>query len=195
MCSQGAVPPNHIHKCWGRNIPQHEIVREDTKKTFPYYRRYESKEAANLDRFTLSLYAYDGEGKCFFGWDPQSMVNPIRLLPHLTHLLPGRPMPNVRKVCTLTADMSKMHPEQDKGYWRVNHSLEIFFGGTTLKARLSWKEGVSRTNQPKDSSRELTSSQSRTQEVCLTLCSNGSDTECRSGACGCYPGCCILKEE
>ena len=52
----------------------------------------------------------------------------------------GQPMPNVKFVCTLRANLSALSGalQPQKGlngetFWRVDHTLAILFGGTSLK--------------------------------------------------------------
>lgn len=70
----------------------------------------------------------------------------------LIHTLrfPGNLLPNMRRVCTLKADLSGLARSlkvqkgpRGQDFWRVEHSVAVLFGGTQLRARLQWYEGVS----------------------------------------------------
>lgn len=64
-------------------------------------------------------------------------------------------MPGIQRMCTLTADLSgllrplqrsrvKNGPSRTKNtHFRIEYSVEIFFGGTSLCASILWKEEVS----------------------------------------------------
>lgn len=61
----------------------------------------------------------------------------------------GGLMPQMRLLCTLVADLSKLRGLLKKqkapngsAYWAVNFTVAILFGGTQLHARLKWMEGV-----------------------------------------------------
>ena len=56
----------------------------------------------------------------------------------------------MRRVCTLKADLSGLARSlkvqkgpRGQDFWRVEHSVAVLFGGTQLRARLQWYEGVS----------------------------------------------------
>ena len=58
-------------------------------------------------------------------------------------------MPNIRRVCTLSADLSNLQKllKVEKGtngedFWTVWFNINVRFGGTALKARMTWYEGV-----------------------------------------------------
>jgi hypothetical protein len=62
----------------------------------------------------------------------------------------GGLLPNMRRVCTLKADLSNLANSlkvqkgpRGQDFWRVEHSVAVLFGGTQLRARLQWYEGVS----------------------------------------------------
>jgi hypothetical protein len=65
------------------------------------------------------------------------------------HLEAGGLMPQMRLLCTLVADLSRLRGVLKKqkaangtSYWAVNFTVAILFGGTQLHARLKWMEGV-----------------------------------------------------
>lgn len=62
----------------------------------------------------------------------------------------GNLLPGMRRVCTLKADLSNLvnslkvqKGPRGQDFWRVEHSVAVLFGGTQLRARLQWYEGVS----------------------------------------------------
>ena len=61
----------------------------------------------------------------------------------------GTLLPGMRRICTLKADLSSLKGSlkvqkgpKGQDFWRVEHSVAILFGGTQLRARLQWYEGV-----------------------------------------------------
>ena len=59
-------------------------------------------------------------------------------------------MPNMRHVCTLSADLSGLQRFlkvqkglQGQDFWTVRYRVEVRFGGTAIKAKMMWYEGVS----------------------------------------------------
>ena len=86
--------------------------------------------------FSMGIYAYDGDGNTDWGRDES-----------------GNLLPNTRRVCTLKADLSGLQRSlkvqkgpRGQDFWRVEHSINVHFGGTALKARLTWYEGVSNSH-------------------------------------------------
>ena len=74
--------------------------------------------------YSVDIYAYDGEGDTDWVRDGS-----------------GNLLPNVRRVCTLTADLSGLRGcltlqkgSEGQDFWKVS---------TALKARMTWYEGVS----------------------------------------------------
>jgi len=101
-------------------------------KTFNYYSTYQTLDDG-LDTFTLGIYAYEKEGDTNWVWDE-------------SHNL----LPNIRHACTLAADLSGLRRflkvqkgSESQEFWKVYFKVKVFFGGTALKARLAWNEGVS----------------------------------------------------
>ena len=87
----------------------------------------------HLGTFSLEIYAYDGEGDTDWAFDESNNL-----------------MPNIRHVCTLEADLSGLKKflkvrktSAGQAFWQVDYKIKIFFGGTALKARITWYEGVS----------------------------------------------------
>ena len=113
-------------------VKKNSVIKEELSKTFNYYCVYKTLENG-LGNFFLDIYAYDGEGDTNWALDES-----------------GNLLPNIRRVCTLHADLSglqkslkaKKTPE-GQTYWKIFYKVNVFFGGTALKARLTWEEGVS----------------------------------------------------
>ena len=101
-------------------------------KTFSYQNAYKTPDRA-LGPFTLDIHAYDGEGDTDWAWDES-----------------GNLLPNIRRVCTLTADLSGLrsflkvqkNPEGQE-FCLIDFYVNVLFGGTALRARMRWYEGVS----------------------------------------------------
>ena len=81
----------------------------------------------------MDIYAYDGEGDADWVHDES-----------------GHLMPNIRRVCTLTADLSGLQRiltvkkgTEGQDFWLVIFSVNVRFGGTALNAKVTWYEGVS----------------------------------------------------
>ena len=86
-----------------------------------------------LGTFSLNIYAFDGEG------DPDWAQDET-----------GKILPSIRRVCTLSADLSGLRRflkvqkgSQGQDFWTVSYSVDVRFGGTAIKAKMTWNEGVS----------------------------------------------------
>ena len=113
-------------------VKKNSVIGEDLSKTFKYHRLFKSLDEG-LETFSLVIYAYDGEGDTDWAWNES-----------------GNLLPNFRRVCTLTADLSGLlkflkaqKTSKGRDFWKVFYKVKVFFGGTALKARVTWKEGVS----------------------------------------------------
>ena len=113
-------------------VKKNSVIGEEFSKTFDYTRTYKTLEYG-LGYFSMDVYAYDGEG------DTTWILDESRNL-----------LPNFRRVCTLWADLSglKTFLTVQKGpdgqdFWTVYYDIDVLFGGTTLKAKMMWNEGVS----------------------------------------------------
>ena len=118
-----------IFEAW---VKKNSVIGEELSKTFNYYSTYNTLDDG-LDTFTLGIYAYDGEGDTDWVWDESRNL-----------------LPNIRRVCTLAADLSGIRrflkvqkSLEGQNFWKVSFKVKVFFGGTALKARLAWYEGVS----------------------------------------------------
>ena len=108
------------------------MIGEELSKTFSY--RYRRKTLdIDLGTFTLPIYAYDGEGDTDWAWDESDKL-----------------LPNIRRVCTLKADLSGLRSflkvQKSSGgqkFWELAYEINVLCGGTALKARMTWYEGVS----------------------------------------------------
>ena len=112
-------------------IKKDSVIGEELSKTFEHYCL--CKNLDDLGNFFLEIYAYDGEGDTDWIWDES-----------------GNLLPNIRHVCMLKADLSGLQrflkvkkTSEGQDFWEVNYKVNVLFGGTALKARLTWKEGVS----------------------------------------------------
>ena len=113
-------------------VKKNSIIGEELSKTFDYTRTYKTLEYG-LGYFSMDVYAYDGEGDTTWIFDESRNL-----------------LPNFRRVCTLWADLSglKTFLTVQKGpdgqdFWTVYYDIDVFFGGTALKAKMMWNEGVS----------------------------------------------------
>ncbi len=121
-----------IHGFFETWIKKNSVIGEELSKTFNYERVYKTLDNG-LGNFSMTIYAYDGEGDADWARDES-----------------GNLLPNVRRICTLTADLSglrgflKLKKGSDgQDFWQVSYGINIRFGGTALKARMVWYEGVS----------------------------------------------------
>ena len=113
-------------------VKKNAVIGEGLSETFEYYRVFKTPENG-LGTFSVGIYAYDGEGDTQWAKDES-----------------GNLMPNIRLVCTLTADLSGLQrflkvKKTSKGqhFWEVSYNINVSFGGTNLKAKMTWYEGVS----------------------------------------------------
>ena len=121
-----------LHGFFETWVKKNSIIGEELSKTFSYQRMYKTLDNG-LGTFSLNIYAYDGEDEPVWARDES-----------------GNMLPNIRRVCTLAADLSGLRtfmtvqkgPEGQE-FWRVSYSINVLFGGTALKARMTWYEGVS----------------------------------------------------
>ena len=123
---------NRIDGFFDTWVKKNSVIGEELSKTFDYQRMYKSLDT-RLGTYHVEIYAYDGEGETDWLHDES-----------------GKLLPNFRHVCTLRADLSGLprflKPEngpQGQPFWRVGYSINVRFGGTALKARMTWYEGVS----------------------------------------------------
>ena len=101
-------------------------------KTFECFREFKTLDNG-LGTFAQDICAYDGEGDTYWAWDEQ-----------------GSLLPNIRRVCTLKADFSGLQKflkaqktSEGRNFWKIFYTVNVFFGGTALKAKMTWYEGVS----------------------------------------------------
>ena len=116
-------------------VKKNSVIRGELSKTFNYKRTYKTLDHG-LGNQSLDIHAYDGEGDTDWARDESDNL-----------------LPNFRRVCTLRADLSGLRSflEVQKGsegqeFWKISFKVNVLFGGTTLKARLAWYEGVSISN-------------------------------------------------
>ena len=113
-------------------VKKNSVIGEGLSMTFEHYGVLRTVDNG-LGTFSIEIYAYDGEGDTDWALEES-----------------GSLLPNFRHVCTLKADLSglqkflKVRKTSDgQDFWKVSLRVNVFFGGTALKARLSWYEGVS----------------------------------------------------
>ncbi len=123
---------NRIDGVFETWVKKNSVIGEELSKTFTYLRTYKTLDRG-LGTFSLKICAYDGEGDTYWAWDES-----------------GNMLPNFRRVCTLAADLSGLQrflkvKKGSKGqeFWEVFFNVNVLFGGTALKARMTWYEGVS----------------------------------------------------
>ena len=125
----GATVLDGFFQTW---VVKNSVIGEELSKTFNYARRYNTLDNG-LGYFSMDIYAYDGEGDTVWGWDES-----------------GNLLPNFRRVCTLSADLSGLQSfltvqkgTEGQDFWAVRYKIDVRFGGTALKAKMTWFEGVS----------------------------------------------------
>ena len=113
-------------------VKKNFVIGEEWSKTFSYAIRYGTPDTS-LGTFSLHIYAYDGQG------EPDWVLDES-----------GNPSPNIRRVCTLAADLSGLRRfltvqrgPVGQDFWMITFSINVRFGGTALKAKIIWNEGVS----------------------------------------------------
>ena len=116
----------------GTWIKKDSVIGEELSKTFEYKYVYKNLDEY-LGTFSNGIYAYDGEGDPDWAEDES-----------------GNLLPNFRRVCTLKADLSGLQrflkvqkASEGQHFWTFSYKVNVLFGGTALKARMTWYEGVS----------------------------------------------------
>jgi hypothetical protein len=85
----------------------------------------------------------DANGQCYAGSSTIFYSN------SLSCQFLGEPLPQIRTLCTLTADFSGLRPSlrpldgPRSKYYQFDFKIAIRFGGTQLQARIQWEEDVS----------------------------------------------------
>ena len=112
-------------------VKKNFVIREEWSKTFSYAYRSRTPDIG-LGTFSVDIYAYDGEDDTDWPYDEL-----------------GRLLPNIRRVCTLAADLSGLQKSltahkgsAGQNFWMVLLSINVRFGGTALKTKMMWYEGV-----------------------------------------------------
>ena len=113
-------------------VKKDSVIGEDLSMTFEY-RRMSKNLDEDLGTFSQEIFTYDGEGVTNWAWDES-----------------GNRLPNIRHVCSLEADLSGLQrflkaqkTSEGQYFWMIDYKVQVLFGGTVLKARVTWKEGVS----------------------------------------------------
>ena len=124
----GVTKINGLFETWTK---KGTVIGEELSKTIERYRVLNTLDN-RLGTFSLKIYAYDGEGDIDWAFDESNNVLPI-----------------IRHACTLEADLSGLQgflkvrkTSAGQEYWKVDYKVKVLFGGTTLKARMMWYEGV-----------------------------------------------------
>jgi len=124
----------------------------DFSTKLDYSRLYKSI-SPDLGSFSDHILVWDGDEVRYWLTDVEGRRNLLINCPQtcLYDVCPtGKPLPQVRKLCTLRADLSGLRSLErlsgSKGeYFALKCSGVLRFGGTQLQAVIQWKEGV-RTN-------------------------------------------------
>ncbi|KAG8760330.1 hypothetical protein FRC14_003342 [Serendipita sp. 396] len=118
---------------WETWLKRNHVVGEETSLSFNYFSIYK-KIPSDLGTFSQDVFAYDGEEDIIWGRDDQ-----------------GNLAKDVRVVCTLRADLSGLRSglraqrgPRGEEFYRVDYTISVMLGGTSLKARLNWYEGDER---------------------------------------------------
>ncbi|KAF8311659.1 uncharacterized protein EI90DRAFT_2953365 [Cantharellus anzutake] len=126
------------HSVWQPLVRRGDVYQSNDGVERPYYRTYEVI-SPNLTHFTAAVFAYtllNGQEEPYYVKDAD-----------------GNPAPGMERVCTISADLSRLsgalkERQGVKGkYWEVKYNIGIKFGGTELQAYLTWTENV-RVNTP-----------------------------------------------
>ena len=113
-------------------VKKDSVIGEELSKIFDYECLYKNLDA-DLGTSSVKIYAYDGEDSPDWLQDES-----------------GYALPKFRHVCTLVADLSgiqkflkvQLGPE-GQNFYRVSYNINVRFGGTAIKAKITWNEGVS----------------------------------------------------
>ena len=123
---------NKISGVFDTWVKKNSVIGEELSKTFNYNYTYTTLDKG-LDKFKVTIYAYDGEGDTDWAEDES-----------------GNLLPHIRRVCTVRADLSGLQKilkvqsgSKGEAFWKGRCSINVYFGGTALKARVTWYEGVS----------------------------------------------------
>ncbi len=123
---------NRINGLFDTWVKKNSVIGEELSKTFSYRCTYKTLDHG-LGTFCLEIYAYEGEGDTDWARDES-----------------GNLLPNIRRVCTLAADLSGLRrflkvqrSSEGQEFWDVAFKVNVLFGGTVLMARMTWYEGVS----------------------------------------------------
>ena len=113
-------------------IKKNTVIGEELSKTTSCGRIYKALDD-HLGTVSVNIYEYDGEGDTDWAKDES-----------------GNLLPHIRRVCRLSADLSGLRTSltvqkgpKGQDFWTVAYRINVYFGGTALKARLTWYEAVS----------------------------------------------------
>lgn len=108
-------------------------------KTFRYVEMYDKvPHISLLSSYSVKVFACENE-------DPPTWMYAEKERGRERKLLPG-----LRHVCTIHGDLRPLHPSlkeeigpKGEKFCSMRYAVELFFGGTTLSARLAWTVDVS----------------------------------------------------
>ncbi len=113
-------------------VKKDSVIGEELSKMFDYERYYKTLDN-HIGTSSVTIYAYDGED------DPDWLQDES-----------GFVLPNFRHVCTLVADLSGLqkfmkaqHGREGQTFFKESYHIDVRFGGTAIKAKMTWNEGVS----------------------------------------------------
>jgi len=121
---------------------KNEIVRGSESRSFEYCRMYvqDTFDNSQLRDFEMQVYACDDSEKPYWLYDNsgQKTVDSI--------------FPGIRPVCKITGDLTGLRNSMrvltgttGKKYYRIDYTVDVFFGQTALCAEIVWTEnGVTR---------------------------------------------------
>lgn len=128
---------------------QGQIIGTESSLSFAYQTTYSTKPTS-LSNFEQIVLAYDGDDEVLWACDEKGKgLIHLKYISRLTKKS-GVQIPGARKVCTVNADLSGLlnnmkmeRNSSNQSFWKIDYTFQILFGGTSLKARLVWYEGVS----------------------------------------------------
>ncbi|KZV96876.1 hypothetical protein EXIGLDRAFT_400207 [Exidia glandulosa HHB12029] len=117
--------------CFRVFVRKHQVVDNDESVTADFQWEGQSPDEMDLQNWTVRILRSDS-------------INPgLWALQENGELMPG-----LSDSCRVEADLSSLrkalkrynNPQTNLPFWRVQYTIEVFFGQTSLKARIIWKE-------------------------------------------------------
>ena len=113
-------------------VKKNSVIGEELSKIFDYECLYKTLDD-DLGTSSVKIYAYDEEESPDWLQDESGYI-----------------LPKFRHVCTLVADLSGIqkflkvqYGPEGQNFFRVSYNINVRFGGTAIKAKMTWNEGVS----------------------------------------------------